>query len=79
MSFYTEYSKLDIPDILQFVFYPRRDTSKGPSNSTDYFVPVGNDVSIGCRFYVHNHSSPSVLFFHGNGEVVSDYDTIAFL
>lgn len=59
------------------MFYPRRDFREGPPNSTDYQVPVDGDISIGCRFYVHSNRSPSVLFFHGNGEVVSDYDGIA--
>lgn len=77
MSCHNDYSLLDKPEILQFVFYPRRDIRKGPHNSNDYFVSVGNEISIGCRFYVHSHSSPSILFFHGNGEVVSDYDDIA--
>jgi len=77
MSYYNEYSMLDRPEILQFAFYPRKDTRRGPPNSTDYSVPVGDEVSIGCRFYVHSNSSPSILFFHGNGEVVCDYDGIA--
>jgi alpha-beta hydrolase superfamily lysophospholipase len=71
------YSILDRPEILQFTFYPRKDARRGPPNSTDYSIPVGDEVSICCRFYVHGYSSPSILFFHGNGEVVSDYDGIA--
>ena len=71
------YSILDRPEILQFIFYPRRDKGEGPPNSTDHLVSVANGVSIGCRFYVHSNSSPSILLFHGNGEVVSDYDSIA--
>jgi len=77
MPCHDEYSILDRPEILRFVFYPRRDNRRGPSNSADYSVPVGDEISIGCRFYVHSLSSPSILFFHGNGEVVSDYDDIA--
>lgn len=30
-----------------------------------------------CRFYVSSHNAPSLLFFHGNGELASDYDSIA--
>jgi len=73
----TRYSILDRPEILQFTFYPRKDVRRGPPNSNDYLVPVEDEVSIGCRFYIHHHGSPSILFFHGNGEVVSDYDSIA--
>lgn len=72
-----DYSALDRPEILAFVFYPRKDFSRAPSNASDYFIPVDKDVSISCRFYVHSRSSPSILCFHGNGEVVSDHDYIA--
>jgi fermentation-respiration switch protein FrsA (DUF1100 family) len=73
----TDYSALDRPEILSFVFYPRKDFTKTPPNASDYFLPVDKDVPISCRFYIHNRSSPSILYFHGNGEVVSDHDYIA--
>jgi hypothetical protein len=72
-----EISQLDIPEILQFVFYPRKDVRRCPPNAIDYSIPVEEGVSIGCRFYIHSHNSPSIVYFHGNGEVVSDYDDIA--
>jgi hypothetical protein len=34
-------------------------------------------VHVACRFYLLDRARPAVLFFHGNGEVASDYDTIA--
>lgn len=73
----TDYSALDRPEILAFVFYPRRDFTRTPPNASDYFILVDKDVSISCRFYIHSQSSPSILYFHGNGEVVSDHDYIA--
>jgi hypothetical protein len=33
-------------------------------------------VLIGCRLYIHDISSPNIIFFHGNGEIVADYDDI---
>ena len=72
-----DYSALDRPEILQFIFYPMRDFTKAPSNASDYFIPVDKDISISCRFYTHSQSAPSIIYFHGNGEVVSDYDYIA--
>lgn len=77
MSDQDRYSMLDQPEILQFVFYPRKDFTPGPPNSTDHSIPVEKDVSVSCRFYVHSQSSPSILFFHGNGEIANDYDYIA--
>lgn len=38
---------------------------------------VADDISISCRFYPSSESSPSILYFHGNGEVVYDHDQIA--
>lgn len=33
-------------------------------------------VIIGCRLYIHNPESPNIVYFHGNGETVADYDDI---
>jgi alpha-beta hydrolase superfamily lysophospholipase len=87
MSHQSDYSALDRPELLQFVFYPRKDSTIPPPNATDHLIPVEKGVSISCRFYVHHSNpslgrivdrdSPSILYFRGNGEVVSDYDYIA--
>lgn len=73
----TDYSALDRPEILAFVFYPRKDNTRTPSGASDHFIAVEKDVSVSCRFYIHSQGSASILYFHGNGEVVSDYDYIA--
>jgi len=75
--FQDEYLALDHPEILSFIFYPRKDFSQAPANARDYFIPVDKEVSLSCRFYVYSPGSPSILYFHGNGEVVSDHDYIA--
>ncbi len=72
-----DYSALDRQEFLQYIFYPRKDSTTPPPDTTDHLVPVEKGMSISCRFYVHHRDSPSILFFHGNGEVVSDYDDIA--
>jgi pimeloyl-ACP methyl ester carboxylesterase len=46
---------------------------------TDVLVPVGEDVVIGARFHMTRPTGANVLFFHGNGEIVADYDDIAVL
>jgi alpha-beta hydrolase superfamily lysophospholipase len=38
---------------------------------------VEEGVSVGCRFYPSGEIAPTILFFHGNGEVAYDYDGIA--
>jgi hypothetical protein len=40
-------------------------------------IPVTEGISIGGRFHFNQRSSPNLLFFHGNGEIVADYDDIA--
>ena len=77
MSQRIDYSKLDQPHILGFVFYPRADWTAPPPGATDHLVPVEDGISISCRFHPSSESAPSILFFHGNGEVVYDYDGIA--
>ena len=72
-----DYSVIDRPEILQFMFYPRIDWVPPPSGAFDYSIPVGEDVSISCRFFVCSKDSSSILYFHGNGEVVSDYNWTA--
>ena len=72
-----DFSLLDRPEILSFLFYPRRDYRPGPPNSTDYNIRVDNGVEIACRFYTHSRNSPTIIYFHGNGEVVCDHDYIA--
>ena len=74
-----DYSLLDQPHILGFVFYPREDYTSPPRNAVDYSAPVEQDISIVCRFYPSDKEAPSLLYFHGNGEVVFDYDEIAIL
>jgi pimeloyl-ACP methyl ester carboxylesterase len=70
-------SLLDQPEILQFVFFPRQDRSAAPPGALDYLVSVEEGVTIGCRFYLRRKDVPNILYFHGNGEVVSDYDYVA--
>ena len=79
MSHDADYSVLDRPEILHFIFYPRRDWTPPPPEASDFMVPVDAGVSISCRFYPAAAGSPSILYFHGNGEVVCDHDWIARL
>ncbi len=72
-----DYSLIDQPFLLQFIFYPRKDFTPCLKNGFDFFVPVENGISVSCRFYMGHHEWPWILFFHGNGEVASDYDEIS--
>jgi fermentation-respiration switch protein FrsA (DUF1100 family) len=70
-------SKLDQPRALQYIFHPRKENaSQPPFGAVDYAIKVAEGVTIGCRFYIAGLKAPSILFFHGNGEIVGDYDDI---
>lgn len=73
-----DYSAFDRPEILMFLFHPRPEWGppRSPSSSEDMLIPVEKDVVVGARFYLAGKDAPTILFFHGNGEIVADYDDI---
>jgi alpha-beta hydrolase superfamily lysophospholipase len=71
------YSVLDRPEIVSSVFHPRPDFSpQAPEGAEDLFIPVEEDVSLMARAHQGPKDGASILFFHGNGEIVSDYDQL---
>lgn len=75
---YSDYSILDSPEVLMRLFHPRPEygSSGKPANAVDVLIPVEKDVVVGGRFHMGAKSFPNVLFFHGNGEIVADYDDL---
>jgi len=73
-----DYSKLDQPEVLQILFHPRREADAGslPDNAVDNSIIVAEGVRVHARFHLTGQEEPNILFFHGNGEIVSDYDDI---
>jgi len=64
-----------------FLFHPRPEWGSprpGPS-AEDILIQVGKDVAVGARFHLAEKQAPNILFFHGNGETVADYDDIGLL
>jgi len=72
-----DYSVIDQPPVLNLIFYPRKDFTSCPENAFDLNIPVDKGVSVSTRFYAGGINQPWILYFHGNGEVASDYDDIA--
>lgn len=70
-----DYSAFDRPEIVRFLFYPRPewDLSVNGSKSIPLSIPVADDINIGGQFYKSALQAPNILFFHGNGEIASDY------
>ena len=70
-------SALDRTEVLQYLFHPRKEQIKSPPQGTiDFFIPVEEEVRLGARFCLAEPKEAHLLFFHGNGEIASDYDTI---
>jgi alpha-beta hydrolase superfamily lysophospholipase len=61
----------------QNLFFPRSDNSATPDNADDIFIQVEENCRIHVRVYRNIKSKFSILFFHGNGEIISDYNEIA--
>lgn len=72
-----DHSELDRPEILMFLFHPRPEWGSPDSDTTNLRIPVEADIFLGARFYIADQSSTNLLFFHGNGEIVADYDDLA--
>jgi pimeloyl-ACP methyl ester carboxylesterase len=73
-----DYSAFDHPEILRFLFHPRSEESISPPgvNAKDLTIPVEDGLFIGGRLHGFDKAAPVILFFHGNGEIVSDYDDL---
>lgn len=76
-----DYSKLDRPEILMFLFHPRPEWSstKSITGTVELSIPVEKGVAVGGRFHSTEKAAPIILFFHGNGEIVADYDDLGQL
>jgi pimeloyl-ACP methyl ester carboxylesterase len=72
------FTQFDHPSILAHLFYPRQEDrpSLRGDNIRELFIPVEQDIAIGGKLFFAGLQAPSILFFHGNGEIVADYDDI---
>lgn len=73
-----DYSMLDQPEVLPFIFHPRAEwgAADGRRPGLSQLIPIDADVSIGACFHMTRQAAPTLLFFHGNGEIVADYDDL---
>ncbi len=77
----TDYPLFDRPEMLLYLFHPRAESGvgKGDGNFEELSIPVERGECIGGRLYAAGVSSPTLLFFHGNGEIVEDYHDLGAL
>jgi len=67
--------KFDTPDINSFVFHPRK-AENGFSDVKRIKIETEKDITIGASFFEASNEAPFILYFHGNGEIVNDYDEL---
>lgn len=79
MSEEPDYSLFDRDGRSAQIFFPRPDQSPTPPGATDHEVDVGDGVTIGARRYQADRDAPTIVYFHGNGEVIGDHDFLASL
>ncbi|KAF0114762.1 MAG: alpha/beta hydrolase [Rhodospirillaceae bacterium] len=70
---------LDRPEIVRILFHPRAEPPGGDPvpGALPVRILVASDVAVGGKIYIAGLESPIILYFHGNGEIASDYDSIA--
>lgn len=73
-----DYSALDKPEVLRLLFHPERlNRNQAPVGCVDHDIPVAEGVTVAARFHLPAEiDGPNIIFFHGNGELVSDYDDV---
>ncbi len=75
------YSVLDQPQVVNCLFHPRPEGAYRQTSNTrkDLMITVGKNAQVGGSFHFVNKQAPTLLFFHGNGEIVSDYDELGLI
>ncbi|MDI9571456.1 MAG: alpha/beta fold hydrolase [Pseudomonadota bacterium] len=75
----SDYQAFDRPEISRVLFYPRPDWSAALNHreAASLMVPVAEGAHVEVQVYLDSPSAANILFFHGNGEIASDYREIA--
>ncbi|TFF88623.1 MAG: hypothetical protein EU548_08625 [Promethearchaeota archaeon] len=70
---------LNNPTISRAIFYPRK--VEIPSNLESNIIPItlkiSSDITMGGYVFLNDEKLPSILYFHGNGEIALDYHIFA--
>ena len=72
-------SIFDSPQFNNNLFYPRPDYSNPLVGADEIYIDVDKDIQVHARRHSNPSANMSMVFFHGNGEVVSDYDGLAHI
>lgn len=76
-----DYRPFDRPEVLAAVFHPRPELGPAPVDPRikDHRIQVAERIQVGARFHLASLTGANLLFFHGNGEIVADYDQLGSL
>ncbi|MCX7635158.1 MAG: lysophospholipase [Syntrophales bacterium] len=74
-----DYVIYDHREITKRLFYPRPEwnMSMAETLALPLMIPVSPHVEVGAYFHRSGADEPTVLFFHGNGEIAADYHDFA--
>lgn len=70
-------SIFDSPQFNANLFFPRPDRLVPPEDTDEIYIEVEPAIKIHVRRYPSPDARFSLLYFHGNGEIVSDYDELS--
>ncbi|HOO70129.1 MAG TPA: alpha/beta hydrolase [Spirochaetota bacterium] len=80
-SGFSDYALFDRPEILLYLFHPRPEEGAllSDRNIISLSIPVEQNINLGARLFTSSKNTATIIFFHGNGEIVEDYDDIGSL
>jgi fermentation-respiration switch protein FrsA (DUF1100 family) len=70
-----DYTEMDKKELLSFIFHPRKEYAGSGETEKGHniMISVSDKVSVHGMWFFKDKAAPTILFFHGNGEIVSDY------
>ena len=72
------YQAFDRSEILQVLFHPRPEMGRMAGHRHEnVMIEVALGIRVGGCFHPAASDAPTLLYFHGNGEIVADYDEMA--
>jgi len=74
-----DYARLDRLPVVQPLFHPMPDRTRARGGAEDLRFEVAPAVGIAARYHRGPSCRATVLYFHGNGEVVGELDDLALL
>src|SRR4030043_499032 len=69
---------IDDPQIINRCFYPRRSIPRSTTQKgiEPVLFSIEKSIAISGRYFQHSPTIPTIIFFHGNGEIAADYEDI---